>query len=178
MMASPWPVAACGKCKLSIDRRFTAARSGRIPVQQSAVAACLLFLAFAWRVEARECTSAEARAAQVGVDSLTSWPSIHEAFEKYGHCDDGGIAEGWTEAVVHTLASDWDSLIQASQYTERDPAFRRLFLRHIDASADTDELRAIGDLAQSRCPAKLHVLCKDIERSVLEALTESIHEPQ
>jgi hypothetical protein len=139
-----------------------------------AAASCIFFLAFACNVEAKECASAEAREAEAGVDSLKSWSSIYQAFEKYGHCDDGGIAEGWTEAVVHTLASNWDSLIQASRYAEKDDGFRHFLLKHIDASADIDEVRAIGELAKSRCPPKLDVLCKDIERSVLEALRDSM----
>ena len=108
-------------------------------VRKYRVASCFFLLAFAWNVEAKECTSAEARAAEAGIDSLKSWSSIYVAFEQYGQCDDGAIAEGWTEAVVHTLASNWDTLIQASQYAEKDDGFRRFLLKHNDANADTDE---------------------------------------
>jgi|APFre7841882724_1041349.scaffolds.fasta_scaffold09889_2 hypothetical protein len=141
-------------------------------MRQYLVASYFLFSAFAWNVEAKECTSEDARAAEAGIESLKSWSSMYEAFEAYGHCDDGAIAEGWTEAVVHTLASDWNSLIQASQYAQKDDGFRRFLLKHIDASADTGEIEAIGTMARSRCPPKLEVLCEDIYGSVREALSQ------
>ena len=129
-------------------------------------------------VEAKECSDADARAAETGVDSLKTWSSIHSAFKQYGHCDDGGIAEGWTEAIVHLLASNWKSLPQAAAFTEKDKSFRRFFLKHIDATADTDEIKTIGKLAQSQCPAKLTELCTYIHGSVNRALGQLQNVPR
>lgn len=137
----------------------------------------LLLVLSACQVDAKECTGVEAQEAEAGVDTLKDWSAIYTAFKRYGHCDDGGIAEGWSEAVVHLLASNWGSLKQAAVYTTNDKGFRRFFLKHIDASADTDEIKSIGKLAGSQCPPNLKLLCKEIEASVTEASSQLINEP-
>ncbi len=126
---------------------------------------------------ADKCSDADAQIAETTTGLMKTWSAIYSGFKSYGRCDDGGIAEGFTEAVVHLLASKWNSLPKAAALTKKDPTFRTFFLKHIDASANTDELRKINTLAQSKCPAHLRELCTAIQASAKQAISESPNAP-
>lgn len=123
-------------------------------------AICLLLAASS--VSARQCSITEAQAAETAVVSLDSWPSIYAAYRHYGHCDDGSIAEGFTDKVVHLLATRWDSLEGAQKLFLRDPQFQAFVLRHLDASALTSELDRVASLARNQCSKSTRLLCKQI----------------
>lgn len=89
------------------------------------------------------------RAAEESVDSSESWMSIYTALARYGHCAGGGMAEGFTDAVVRLRVSDRSSLPTAASIAQEHPAFRAFLRRHGDASTDAGELESIG-AAQSR----------------------------
>lgn len=120
-----------------------------------------------------DCSEIEAQAADNATDSMKSWTSIYSGFKRYGKCDDGGIAEGFTEAVVHLLASKWNTLPKVAVLVKKDHKFYKFFLRHIDASADTDELKKIYSFTQSQCPVNLKKLCAAIGSEAEQAIYES-----
>lgn len=43
-------------------------------------------------------------------DYLDSWQNIAQCFRQFRACDDGGIAEGISDAVARLLANRWDRL--------------------------------------------------------------------
>lgn len=139
----------------------------------------ILFLFFAFLVASTcsaastDCSEKEAQAAGNATDSMKSWTSIYSGFKHFGKCDDGGIAQGFTDAVVHLLASKWSSLPKVAVFVRKDPEFYKFFLRHIDASADTDELKKIYSFAQSECPVSLQNLCAAIKSEAEHAIGES-----
>lgn len=49
---------------------------------------------------AKTCLPKDAEAADAATDNLDSWIKLEWALKKYGHCDDGSIAEGNSEAVA------------------------------------------------------------------------------
>jgi hypothetical protein len=40
-------------------------------------------------------------------DALTSWDAVLNFYKKYFACDDGGIAEGVSDAVTKLLQNNW-----------------------------------------------------------------------
>ena len=123
---------------------------------------CLLFLLATSPVEARQCSRADAQAAGAIAGSLSSWHSIYAAYERYGRCDDGAIAEGFTDSVVHLLATNWASLSDAQGLIAKNPSFRSFVVSHVNASADSDEIAQVAALAATRCPPSATSLCKEI----------------
>lgn len=117
---------------------------------------------------AQQCSVTQAQAAERSVDSIDSWPTIYSAYRQYGHCDDGSIAEGFTDRVVHLLATRWDSLEQAQQLAARDPKFQTFIVRHIDTSASTSELDMVARAAKDRCPRSATALCTQILGAAIE----------
>lgn len=116
---------------------------------------------------AKECAREEAIAAEDIAARLPDWKQIYGAFERFAHCDDGAIAEGFTESVVHLLATRWETLPQVSSLESRNAAFRNFVLRHINDTADTSELKHIGRLARTQCPKGHGALCSDISRAAI-----------
>jgi hypothetical protein len=122
---------------------------------------------------AKECAREEAMAAEDSAARLTDWKQIYGAFERFSHCDDGAIAEGFTESVVHLLATHWETLPQVASFESRNAAFRNFVLRHINDTADTSELKRIARLARTQCPSGHSVLCSAIS----QAATGGTHAP-
>ncbi len=122
---------------------------------------------------AKVCSQSDGMTAEGAVDSLHTWAEIHAAFARYApQCDDGGVAEGFSDRIVHLLASNWDALPELDKLARTDPGFGRFVLRHIDATADTDELRAITKNAESQCPSGHKRLCAETDVAALAAIAE------
>jgi hypothetical protein len=110
----------------------------------------------------RPCTQQESRRADEAVDTLNSWDRIHDWYKKYRQCDDGGPAEGVSEAVARNLADRWRTLPRLGELAQ-DAGFRDFVLKHIDETLSGDDLGRISTNATKRCPANLRSLCHELE---------------
>ncbi|MBC7686059.1 MAG: hypothetical protein H7176_12625 [Bdellovibrionales bacterium] len=111
---------------------------------------------------AKSCSPKDAEAADALADGLDSWAKLGAAVKQYGHCDDGSIAEGNSEAVARLLIDQWKTLPQLSRLVRRDVALKRFVLRHIDATLDTDDLVKIRTSALTSCPDGAALLCTEV----------------
>lgn len=120
----------------------------------------------------KACSPREAAAADAAIDGLDSWTKLERAHKQYGHCDDGSIAQGHSEAVARLLVDHWSTLALLAELAQRDPAFKRFVLRHIDATLDTDDLDKIGTLAAAQCPPGSTPLCRELLHTAARAATQ------
>ena len=112
---------------------------------------------------ARECTQFEAYTAESLYPYLSSWKEMHMAFRAYGHCDDGSIAEAFTEAISRLWEKQWDLVPEMLQETAADPGFRKFVFRRIGSEAIPAERRkTILDHARSRCPPDAGAVCQKV----------------
>jgi hypothetical protein len=98
--------------------------------------------------------------ADSATDNMKDWPTVYRVFKKYGKCDDGGIAEGNSDAIVQLLAMHWSSVGELSKLTKKDPMFERFVLGHIDGTVDYDQEKMIVAHARGECPSGMRKLCK------------------
>jgi hypothetical protein len=119
--------------------------------------------------QAKTCSPEDAEAADAAVDGLDSWTKIASVFKKYGHCDDGSIAAGNSEAVARLLVDQWATLPVLAKLGKRDPALKRFVLHHIDSTLDTDDLGKIMVLASSQCPTGTASLCSELLKAAARA---------
>ena len=111
-------------------------------------------------------------AAAVSQDHLKNWNDLSQLFKKYRGCDDGALAEGYSDFVVRTLARRWDTLQELKKLVAEDKTFEDFVLKHIDASADpADTVTALRN-AKERCPAASAQLCSAIEKAVRKTLQD------
>jgi hypothetical protein len=128
----------------------------------------ILFLmasAFADDSATKKCTQAEATQAEKEADSLKNWDQIYRAYKRFSHCDDGAIAEGYSDSVTKLLADDWKSFIRLLLLTNRSGGFKAFVLKHIDESVPGDRLAKIARNARSECPARGKSLCASIVKA-------------
>ena len=125
-----------------------------------------LLSASAW---GKDCTREDAIAAESIPYYIESWRKMHEAFDYYGHCDDGSIAEAFSDSIVRLLASRWERLPEFDREQRKAPAFRAFVLRHIDATAATEDIDRVELLATRKCPKGFSALCHQIQKAAKEA---------
>ena len=119
---------------------------------------------------AEKCSQLDAYAAEAVTGYLDSWRNLKMGYEQFKHCDDGSIAEGFSEAVARLLSDRWTQLAQFTKYATEDSGFERFVLAHIDATLDPRDLEKIRRLAQTRCPDGTRELCAKIVARSKEAL--------
>jgi len=104
-----------------------------------------------------------------GVSHRGGWDGVYSAFNIYGPCDDGAIAEGFSYSIMTLLAQAWESLPRLSELLQNDSQFDKFLFRHIDATASRDELQTI--ISNSRnCLANYEDLCGRILVAAEEAM--------
>jgi hypothetical protein len=105
--------------------------------------------------------------------TLRDWDTLYAAYMRFLPCDDGAIAEGFTESVVRILVEHWASLGRLSKFAKKDPSFLRFIYRHITSSADPEDLKQIlNNLKKHGCPTADCEVCREVELAVTRALEE------
>jgi hypothetical protein len=132
----------------------------------------LLVLAVSNQVlpQSPSCSTAQALAAETGVDGLKSWADLYAAFKQFRACDDGAIAEGWSDFTARSLAKKWGTLSDLQQLVAKDGAFHRFVIKHIDSTADNEDLRLALANALEHCPRRARGLCNEIAAAARQAL--------
>lgn len=74
----------------------------------------------------KKCTQAKATQAEKEADSLRDWDQVYRSFQKFSQCDDGAIAEGYSDSVTKLLADDWKSFNRFVALANRNGDFRVL----------------------------------------------------
>lgn len=99
---------------------------------------------------------------EVDVDHLNNWHDVYESFKRFSRCDDGLIAEGYSDAMTKLLANKWEEFGGFVRLATRDKNFRRFVIRHVDETVPTDRLQLIAKNARNHCPVQSADLCKQI----------------
>ncbi len=121
------------------------------------------------------CSSEEADAADTTIgEAAKSWAALFKHYNLYRSCDDGAIAEGYSDAAVRLFANRWDGLAQFAKLARKDDGFRIFVLKHVDATADFRDLRRVRKNAKNACPAGSQKLCRQIDLAARRALSEGL----
>jgi hypothetical protein len=167
-----------GPCTPSLRDEDDACTIGRMPrnkehrVSATAglVVATALLVALPATAKDRSCTPELAKAAEEATDGARrGWKDLHDQYVRYvrrAGCDDGGIAEGWTAAVGHLLASRWGELPKLCPLAREDPDFLAFVLKHIDVTIPGDDLDAVRTKATTACPRHCEELCEKVRLAV------------
>ena len=144
-------------------------RLARAVVLSTITLACILLSTM--NAYASNCSVADQNALLAELPTLKTWAAIHRAFRKYApQCDDGAMAEGFSDAIVGQLATRWDALLELDRMATADSAFRSFVLRHIDASADEAQLKQVAGNAANRCPSRQKRICTDLASAARRAV--------
>ena len=86
---------------------------------------------------------------------------MYRSFKRFAHCDEGGIAEAYSDSVGRLLARDWKHLDAFVRLTS-DPDFEEFVIRHIDETMSEDEAALVINNARLHCPPGAKRLCRSI----------------
>jgi|SRR5690349_5941444 len=111
---------------------------------------------------ADRCTKVEEIQAVGVVPYLNTWQNVHLAFQQFAHCDDGAVAEGYSEMVVRLMVEHWGQLSQFRKLSHAEPRFEAFVLNKINATVDPKDLDKLHDLAKSKCASGNTAVCRKI----------------
>ena len=117
-----------------------------------------------------ECTNWEA--AFMAVLEIDDWSSLYDHFQRYPHCDEGAIAEGYSDSTAHLLATSWIGEAGPWRFLRTDAAFQRFLIKHIDPTADEPDLRQALANTVERCPNHSRRFCRVLRRKASTALED------
>jgi hypothetical protein len=122
--------------------------------------------------QTKSCTEKDAKDALNLPDNYRDWNAAYRSFQRFGQCDDGAIAEGFSEAIAQLLAKDWKKHVDALiRLATNDKKFERFVLRHVDETLSDDELRTIAENARLYCPNGEKPFCRLILTRAQNSLT-------
>jgi hypothetical protein len=111
----------------------------------------------------KTCTDAEERQAEKAVDMLKTWDQVYRAYKRFAQCDDGAIAEGFSDSVGKLLANDWRYFPRLVRLAESDKDFESFVVKHVDDSLTSKTLEKISKHVTLNCPPNAKRLCNAIE---------------
>jgi hypothetical protein len=106
------------------------------------------------------------RISETSRSQLTTWSDVRRSYQSFVVAqarDDGAMADGYSDAVVHLLATRWRQLSELGRLGVDDASFRAFVLRHIGATADENELAVVTEHTATVCPQEDVALCQAIE---------------
>src|SRR5579863_727247 len=89
------------------------------------------------------CDQQDELRADLEAGTLKTWRAIYGSFLRYRSCDEGTIAEGYSDSVVRMLAERWDELSSLQTLVDHDDGFRRFVFSHIDATTSPEDLETV-----------------------------------
>jgi len=120
---------------------------------------------------AQVCSKEEMASSQAGAAAARDWDAMYDAFHRFSPCDEGGVAQAFTDSVAYLLSRHWDKLYDLEHFAEANRAFRAFVLKHIDATASEKDLRRILEHTKD-CPGYARPICREIENRARAALSE------
>ena len=124
------------------------------------------------RAQNAPCTDVQAREAEAEAGGVRTWDALYKSYKKYQQCDDGAVAEAYSESVARILVDHWSTLPRLAQLAKKNDDFWQFVLDHIDSSDDPGDLRTIKRRAERRCPAGLRSTCRELKKAADSALDD------
>jgi len=115
------------------------------------------------------CYPESADAAQSRAENATDWQGLYATFVRFGICDDGAVAEAFSDHTADILAQKWESISTLDRLAKLHPRFRQFVLRHIDSLMTPDQARTIEQNARQHCPTEAEALCREIAKHARDA---------
>jgi hypothetical protein len=119
------------------------------------------------------CSNLQGNRAMAEADTLRTWDALYKSYAAYRACDDGAIAEGYSESVARIFVDHWETLPRLISLTKTDLRFRKFVLRHINASDDSGDLEKIRLNSTKHCAAEFSGACAEIARAAVAAIDDS-----
>jgi hypothetical protein len=95
---------------------------------------------------------------------MNSWAEVAAVFRRFSKCDDGYIAEGFSDRVSRLLANHWDQINDLVALNRTTPGLESFVVRHLDGTINLTDARTISRLSKNSCPKDGQSLCRKIDK--------------
>ena len=116
----------------------------------------------------KECSKAEAAAAEKAADKIVNYANLLRAYKDYRHCDAGAVEENFTDAILRLLV-EWKNVDTIASELQADPEYKKFIYKHLDSPAAKDDRESIYSRAKNSCPPIQDEFCKDLMAKVRPA---------
>lgn len=107
--------------------------------------------------QGKACTKADAAKAEKAVDAVNDFRGLQKAWTDWKHCDEGSVAEVYTDAVMRLLV-DWKGVDVLAKSMDANADYADWVLRRVKY-ATKDDRQAVYSRAKASCPASLDGFC-------------------
>lgn len=105
--------------------------------------------------------------------SRSNWSALQRHHSRFDRCDDGELAEGYSDAVVELLANKWNSFDQFVGIARSHQDFLHWAVKHVDASASESSLvKVVANASSCAHDLSLSQFCLPILQAAQVALAE------
>lgn len=125
------------------------------------VLACAVLAALP-AVAQKECSRADAAAAEKAVDKIVNAENLKKAFADYGHCDSGNVQESFTDAILRLMVAWKEKDVERIAYDMQDPAYKKFIHKHLQSPEAKDDRQSIYSRAKANCPMTQGQFCAEM----------------
>jgi hypothetical protein len=140
--------------------------SGKLVIRASSC--FVLFLLLDGNAWAGECTRQDVDAADAVLDHMDSWQSIASVFRHFAKCDDGYIAEGFSDRISRLLADHWEQVPDLVALSRTTPGLESFVVRHLDETIDFSDAKKISNFAWNSCPKGAELFCRRLQKKLID----------
>jgi len=109
-----------------------------------------------------QCPRDKAIKALSAAADIRSWRELFNAYLDYSVCDNGAIAEGFSDSVGRLLSADPVRWSELAGFVRRDDRFLDLIVRHIDETIPATTFDSIEQNAREKCPESARNICQTV----------------
>ena len=120
------------------------------------------------------CSRSDIANAQRAIDAVVTWPQLRKAWADYRQCDNGEIAELYTDALLR-LAVAWKNADQLASDAGKDAGYKAFVVEHLKSPAAKDDLPSIKGRLKSSCPKGSDAFCTELADSLKAADAPSLN---
>ena len=132
-----------------------------------AVLACVALAALPAMAQ-KECTKAEAVAAEKAAERIVNAENLKKTWSDYGHCDSGNVEESFTDAVLRLMVAWKEKDVDKLAYDMQDAGYKKFIVKHLRSPEAKDDRQSIFSRAKSNCPMTLGQFCAELIEVVKE----------
>jgi hypothetical protein len=123
----------------------------------------------------KECSKAEAAAAEKAIDRVTTYATLSKAWKDYRHCDKGTVDELFTDAILRLMV-EWKN-VEAVALDMRDPEYKKFIHTHLQSPAAKEDRESIYSRAKGSCPMTQGAFCAELMEVVRPAAKTDLLAP-
>jgi hypothetical protein len=127
----------------------------------SALAAIALLASIPALAADKQCTRADIGNAQRSIDKVVTWAQLRKAYTDFRHCDNGDIADQFTDALLR-LVVDWRGVEEFAAAAQKDPDYMTFLITHLQSPAAKDDRETVYARAKKECPKSLDSFCAQV----------------